>query len=48
VGKTETIKERTVWVYLPTIEQKQGRANLAKKHKTSLSKWIVKTVEESL
>jgi hypothetical protein len=48
VGKTETIKERAVWVYLPTIEQKQNWEELAKKGKTSLSKWIVKTVEDSL
>jgi len=49
VGRTETIKERAVWVYLPTIEQKQKWEDLAKKkYKTSLSKWIVKTVEDSL
>lgn len=48
MGRTETIKERAVWVYLPTIEQKQKWEKLAKKHKTSLSKWAVKTVEDSL
>jgi hypothetical protein len=49
MGRTETIRERAVWLYLPTVEQKQKWKYLAKKkYKTSLSRWIVKTVEDSL
>lgn len=48
MGKTETIKERTIWIYLPTIEQKQQWDKIAKDKGTSLSKWIINTIEDTL
>jgi transposase-like protein len=48
LGKTETIKERTIWVYLPTLEQKQQLEKIANEKGTSLSKWIIKTIEDTL
>jgi len=48
LGKTETIKERAVWVYAPTIEQRKKWEDIAKGKGMPLSKWIVQTIEESL
>jgi len=48
LGKTETIKERAVWVYASTIEQKEKWEEIAKQNNTSLSKWIIKTIEDTL
>ncbi len=48
MGKTETIKERTIWIYLPTHEQKQQWEKIAHEQGTSLSKWIIKTVEDMI
>jgi hypothetical protein len=48
LGKTETIKERAIWVYLPTIEQRKKWEQLAKEDNMSLSKWILIKTEESL
>lgn len=48
MGKTETIKERTIWIYLPTHEQKQEWERIAHEKGTSLSKWIIKTIEDGL
>ena len=48
MGKTETIKERAVWVYAPTIEQRKKWEDIAKVKGIPLSKWIVQTIEESL
>lgn len=48
VGKTETIMKRAILVYLPTLAQKAKWTKLAKKAKTSASKWIIQTVENSL
>jgi len=48
LGKTETIKERAVWVYLPSIEQKERWQKLAAQSGVSLSKWIIETVEEAI
>ena len=48
MGKTETIKERAVWVYAPTIEQRKKWGDIAKVKGMPLSKWIVQTIEESL
>jgi transposase-like protein len=48
LGKTETIKERTIWIYLPTLEQKQQWEKQANENGTSLSKWIIKTIEDTL
>jgi predicted RNase H-like nuclease (RuvC/YqgF family) len=48
LGKTETIKERAVWIYLPSIEQKESWQKLAKQSGASLSKWVIETVEEAV
>jgi len=48
VGKTETIKERAIWVYLPSIEQKERWQKLAEQSGVSLSKWVIETVEEAI
>jgi len=48
LGKTETIKERAVWVYAPTIEQRKKWEDIAKGKGIPLSKWIVQTIEDSL
>ncbi|MFW6121206.1 MAG: hypothetical protein ACOC80_09960 [Petrotogales bacterium] len=48
MGKTESIKERTIWIYLPTVEQKQQWEKIANENDTSISKWIIKTVEDTL
>jgi len=48
VGKTETIKERAIWVYLPSIEQKERWQKFAAQSGVSLSKWVIETVEEAI
>jgi len=48
VGKTETIKERAIWVYLPSIEQKERWQKFAEQSGVSLSKWVIETVEEAI
>jgi hypothetical protein len=48
LGKTETIKERAVWVYLPSIEQKERWQKFADQSGVSLSKWVIETVEEAV
>ena len=48
LGKTETIKERAIWVYLPSIEQKERWQKLAKQSGVSLSKWVIEAVEEAV
>ena len=48
MGKTETIKERAIWVYLPSIEQKKRWQEIAKQSGVSLSKWVIESVEEAV
>lgn len=48
LGKTETIKERAIWVYLPSVEQKERWQKAADQSGVSLSKWIIETVEEAI
>ena len=48
MGKTDTIKKRAVWVYLPTIQQRKQWETYAKQQKLSLSKWILLTIEETI
>lgn len=48
MGKTETIKQRSLYLYLPSIEQKIEWSKLADNDGTSISKWIVNNVEENL
>lgn len=46
--KTNTIKQRRVDVYLNTLEQKERWAKAAQSEGTSLSKWVIQIVENSL
>ena len=48
MGKTETIKERTIWIYLPTVEQKQQWEKIAKDKGISISKWVINVIEDTL
>jgi len=45
-GKTETIRKRTVWVYVPTEEHRKKWEKLAEKTGLSLSRWMLNVVEE--
>jgi len=46
--KTDTIKDRAIYVYLPSIEMVRKWKELAKKSKLSISKFIIEHVENSL
>ena len=48
MGKTETIKQRAIYVYLPSVEQKERWEDCAKKQGASVSKFVVEHVEDSL
>jgi hypothetical protein len=48
VGKTETIKKRAVYVYLPTEETAERWKQRAKRSRSSISKFVVERVEDSL
>lgn len=48
MGKTETIKDRAVYVYLPSIEMAERWKMRAKKQGTSVSKFVLEHVENSL
>ena len=48
MGKTETIRQRRVDVYLPSLEAKERWNSIAKKAGTSLSKYISFIVENAL
>lgn len=48
LGKTETIKERSIYVYLPSVEQKKRWDEYAQKQGVSVSKFVVGHVENSL
>lgn len=48
MGKTDTIKERTIYLYAPTLELKAKWEEIAKRNNTSLSKWIIKTIEDTI
>ena len=47
-GKTETIKERTVYVYLPSLEMVEDWKRRARKAGVSLSKFVIERVEDSI
>jgi len=47
-GKTETIKERALYIYLPSLEMTEEWKKLAEKEKLSISKFIIENVENSL
>lgn len=48
MGKTETIKERAIYVYLPSKEQKERWQRYAEKLGVSISKFVIEHVENSL
>jgi hypothetical protein len=48
MGKTETIKQRAIYVYLPSQEMVDRWKKLAKEHGTSISKFVAENVENSL
>jgi len=48
LGKTETIKERAIYVYLPSTEQKERWEKCARAQGTSISKFVTEHVENSL
>ena len=48
MGKTETIKERAIYVYLPSIEMKNRWEKQAKELGVSISKFVIEYVENSL
>lgn len=48
MGKTETIKQRAIYVYLPSHEMVDRWKELAKKSGTSISKFVAEHVENSL
>jgi len=48
MGKTETIKNRTVYVYLPSLEMVEDWKRRAERAGVSLSKFIVERVEDSI
>jgi len=48
MGETETIKQRAIYVYLPSVEQKQRWQRHAEKLGVSISKFVIEYVENSL
>jgi len=46
-GKTETIKQRAIYVYLPSLEMTQDWKDRSKKAGTSISKYVIERVEDS-
>ncbi len=48
LGKTGTIKDRTVYVYLPSMEMVEDWKRKAEKAGVSLSKFIIERVEDSI
>lgn len=47
-GKTETIKDRAIYVYLPSVDMVETWKRLADKQGTSVSKFVREHVENSL
>jgi hypothetical protein len=48
MGRTATIKQRAIWVYLPSIAMKDRWETYAKNAGTSLSKFVIEQVEDGL
>jgi len=48
LGKTETIKDRAIYVYLPSIEMVRKWKERAKRQGASISKFVLEHVEDSL
>jgi predicted RNase H-like nuclease (RuvC/YqgF family) len=47
-GKTKTIKDRAIYVYLPSLEMVEDWKRRAKKAGISVSKFVIEYVEESI
>ena len=47
-GKTKTIKKRAIYVYLPTQKMAQDWKNKADKANSSISKFVIDKVEDSI
>ena len=47
-GKTETIKQRAIYVYLPSLEMVEDWKRRAEKAGVSLSRFVVERVEDSI
>ena len=47
-GKTETIKQRAIYVYLPSLEMVEDWKRRAEKAGVSLSKFVIERVEDSI
>ena len=47
-SKTDTIKQRTICVYVPTEDMADRWKDIAKDRKTSLSKFVMELVEDTL
>ena len=47
-GKTETIKKRAIYVYLPSLEMVEDWKRKADKAGTSISKFVIDRVEDSV
>jgi hypothetical protein len=48
VGKTESIKERAIYVYLPSVEHKERWEKHSERLGVSISKFVIEYVENSL
>jgi hypothetical protein len=48
LSKTETIKERTVYIYLPSFGMLEDWKNRSQAANTSLSKFVIDRVEDSI
>jgi predicted RNase H-like nuclease (RuvC/YqgF family) len=48
MGKTDTIKERSIYVYLPSLEMVEDWKRRAERAGTSISKFVVERVEDSM
>jgi uncharacterized protein (DUF849 family) len=46
--KTETIKDRAIYVYLPSFEMVEDWKSRAEKSRVSISKFVIERVEDSL
>jgi hypothetical protein len=47
-GKTDTIKRRAIYVYLPSLDMIKDWKQRAEKSKVSISKFVVERVEDSI
>jgi len=47
-GRTETIKDRAIYVYLPSLEMIEDWKRRAEKAGTSISKFVLERVEDSI